>query len=795
MNIIRKFNKRVLSICLTLMLLMVNVVPSFAEVITSEGMIKEVYGWDNVKKYPYMSSIKRDSSGNIVYCMNAEKPSPNGEDLPHGGYLDDVAYRILKYGYPNKSFTGDQNKDYVITQLAFWAYVDSKEVNINNLVVLVGKKEDKTLTQHVKDLYNKAINGNETQEINVEFSNKNMEAIPEGENFVTPYFRVNVTGESVSEGSFKIELNNEIEGIKYELKNGSYVNEIPMNTDFRLVIPKKVKEGNLSIRAIGKVTGNKVSWYKAPSDEYQNVAKVEKRQVQEFSKDNATITWRTIEGKVKVIKLDEETGEKLHGAEFELKNKSTGEVVENLVTGEDGTATSGLHSLGEYILKEIKAPNKYVLNGKEYAVTISEHMQTVEITANNRIKKGKIAVNKSDSEKEGLKLKGIEFEIRNQEGELVDKLVTDENGYAESKLLNYGKYTMKETKTLDSHVISDKVYNVEITEDGKVYTYDIKNRVKKGQVEVIKLDDSKLFDKPLEGAEFTIYDLNNEEVDKLVTDEKGHAISKDLEHNKYIMKETKAPNGYKISDKVYEINIEEDGQVIIFDISNDVEEGEVEFSKIDVTTGEIIDGAKIEITGKDEINNHIKIDFTSSKDGNKFKLPVGKYEFKEVQAPNGYVLNEEIGEFEIKEDGEIVKAEIKNKRIEGFADFKKIDKETKEIIEGAEIKIECLEGFDKGKVIDFTSSKDGNKIPLFFGKYTIKEIKAPNGYVKTDEIGEFEITEDGQIVSIELENEKMTIITENPKTGDLGIVGIATVTILALAVLLFINLKVKRSEI
>ena len=260
------------------------------------------------------------------------------------------------------------------------------------------------------------------------------------------------------------------------------------------------------------------------------------------------------------------------------------------------------------------------------------------------------------------------------------------------------------------------------------------------------------------------------------------------------MKETKAPQGYLPSDKIYEIEITEDGQVITFDITNDVIVGDLEFEKTDISTGEIIEGAKIVITGIDQTNSHIKLEFTSSKEGNKFKLPYGKYRIKETDAPKGYVKTDEIGEFEIKEDGEIVKAELKNKRIEGFADFKKIDKETKEIIEGAEIKIECIEGFDKGKVIEFTSSKEGNKFKLPYGKYRIKETDAPKGYVKTDEIGEFEIKEDDQIVSIELENKKMTIITENPKTGDLGIVGLATVSIFALAGLLFINLKV-RSEI
>ena len=268
---------KIISLALSFLMIMLNVMPTFAEVITSGEQIKNVYGWDKVKKYAYMTSIKKDSKGNVVYCMDAEKPSPNNDDLPFGGYLDDVAYRILKNGYPNKSFTGNKEKDYVITQLAFWAYVDSKEVNIENLIVLVKDKEDPKLTKYVKDLYNNSLKGQETQDVKVDFSNKNMIATFDGNNYVTPYFRVNVTGNSVSSAKFKMEMKTTVTGVKYQLKDGTYVKEIPMNTDFRVVIPKTAKEGNVSIRAMGQVTGTKVCWYKSPNDKIQNVAKVEKK--------------------------------------------------------------------------------------------------------------------------------------------------------------------------------------------------------------------------------------------------------------------------------------------------------------------------------------------------------------------------------------------------------------------------------------------------------------------------------------------------------------------------------------
>nr|WP_245159374.1 SpaA isopeptide-forming pilin-related protein [Clostridium perfringens] len=771
-----------------------------------------------------------------------------------------------------------------------------------------------------------------------------------------------------------------------------------------------------------------------------------------------------IKGRVEITKIDEETGEPLEGAEFEMVKADTNEVVENMTTKENGKITSGLHPFGDYIIREIKAPNKYTLNGKEYPVTISEHMQTIEITHTNRIIKGRVAINKFDNEFTDLKLKDAEFTIYDKNDKEVDKLITDENGYDESIDLNYGDYTMKETKAPAGHKLSDKVYDIQIREDKKVYTFDVPNDVIKGQIQIVKVD-SENEEKPVEGAGFDVEAVKVDGietgtvVDHVVTDKDGFAFTKPLRYGEYKFIETKTPNGYWQSDREYHVNITEDnkiyvkyvknepiraklrvvktdskdntpiegvkfqirntdtnelvtfknfvgilpvptkvlrtdkngefitpqnldygnyvleeaepkegyvgiepipfkidenapledikdlgtiytikvsndriigdvellkvdsetkepladvnfkftcidgfmkdqtwdltsnedgkinlkgleygeyrvdevstlwnyvlnkeplyfeikenGQVVklemenkkiranvelikidadtkrpleggVFElwngeklvgeyttnkdgkislegleagnyywkevkapnnyildedkalnfeiiedgktitttVENKVQTGDVDFTKTDVTTGENIEGAKIEIVGLEEHNKHIKFEFDSSLEGNKFKLPVGKYQFKEIQAPNGYELSTEVGEFEVKAD-EIIKANLKNERTTGVLEFTKTDVATGEVLEGAKIKIECLEGLDQGKIIEFTSSKEGNKFNLSKGKYRISETQAPSGYELTTETGEFEITEHGQVIKCNLTNKKFEIV----KTG------------------------------
>ncbi|MDT7988954.1 SpaA isopeptide-forming pilin-related protein [Clostridium perfringens] len=770
-----------------------------------------------------------------------------------------------------------------------------------------------------------------------------------------------------------------------------------------------------------------------------------------------------IKGRVEITKIDEETGEPVAGAEFEMVKKETGEVVENMITAENGKITSGLHPFGEYLVRETKAPNKYVLNGKEYPVTITEHMQTIEITHANRKIKGRVSIHKIDSEMPELSLKGAVIGIFDDAGNEVDRLTTDKNGAATSKLLDYGHYTGKELQAPEGYKLSDKTIDINITEDNKTYTYDFENEVIKGKLQIVKVD-SENEEKPVKGAGFDVIAVNvngiepETVVDHVVTDENGFAYTKDLRYGEYKFLETDTPEGYWKSDREYPINITEDnktyvkyvknepiraklrvlkvdsengqplegvkfqvrntdtnelvtfknfvgilpvptkvlttdkngeiitpqhpdygnyqieeaqpkegyigiepipfkidenaaledikdlGTIYTIKVSNDrikanmellkvdadtkepldgvnfkitcvegfmkdqtwdltsengkinlndleygryridevstlwnyvlnsepiyfdvkennkpielvmenkkiranaelikidadtqrplegadfelwngeklvgtyttnqygkilvenleagnyhwvevkapehyeinqdkdlsfvidkdgetktvtvenkVKTGEVDLIKTDITTGENIEGAKIEIIGVDEQNKHIKVDFTSSKDGNRFTLPEGKYEFHETQAPNGYELSTEVGTFEIK-DGEITKANLKNERTTGVLEFTKTDVATGDVIEGAKIKIECLEGLDKGKVIEFTSSKEGNKFTLAKGKYKISETQAPNGYELTTETGEFEITEHGQIVKCNLTNKKFEIV----KTG------------------------------
>ena len=491
-----------------------------------------------------------------------------------------------------------------------------------------------------------------------------------------------------------------------------------------------------------------------------------------------------IKGRVKVTKVDEETGEKLQGAEFELVNEATGNVVETLVTGDDGSAISGLHPFAEYILRETKAPDKFVLNGQEHFITISEDLVTIEVTHQNRIIKGRIEINKEDSEIAGLKLEGVKFGIFDENNKLVEELITNENGYAISGWLNYGDYSVRELETKDGYELSNQEWKVEIRADQKTYTYNITNDVVKGQIQIVKIDSTNA-EKPVEGATFNIVaeDVFGIEagtiVDTVTTDENGFAFTKELRYGEYYAIETSVSEDYWLNTNKYPITISEAGKVEVVHIKNEPVEMKLRVVKTDGETKEAIKGTKFKVvdkaTGEDvEFTEFFgiipvkKTVFTTDKNGEIVfpqKLSAGDYQLVETEPTEGYNAIEPI-DFTINRDtnfeditllGKVTTIEVENTRIKGDVELIKLDTDSKEPMANVEFLVECLDGFDKGKTWTFFTGEDGIiKLEQFnYGKYQITEVNTLEGYVLNSEPIEFEITENGQKIELQMTNDRI----------------------------------------
>ncbi len=294
--------------------------------------------------------------------------------------------------------------------------------------------------------------------------------------------------------------------------------------------------------------------------------------------------------------------------------------------------------LSSYVDKKI--PNKAELHFDDKTLTSKE----VTITPPEAPKDGTVSLHKIDSENPNKGLKGAEFEVRNSANEVVAKLTTDEKGFSVPQTLAPGTYKVYETVAPEGY--QKLTSPVEVTlQAGETKTIEIKNTVQKGQIEIKKID-SENGEKPLANAEFDIV-KDGVVVEHIVTDKDGKAISKPLALGKYILKETKAPEGYQLKETEFEVSVTGDG---IFPIQVEnamVDKGNIEITKVDKENGAVLAGVEFEVQDeKDEVVRKVVTD----KDGkaNVSDLSVGKYKLVETKSLPGYKKLTEPVPFEIK---------------------------------------------------------------------------------------------------------------------------------------------------
>lgn len=358
-----------------------------------------------------------------------------------------------------------------------------------------------------------------------------------------------------------------------------------------------------------------------------------------------------------------------------------GDVAAELITDENGYAETDLLYLGKYEVKEIKAPEGYVLNSKSQFIELVYAGQEIEVrdTVNaafvNDYQRVEISLEKILEQDETFGIgeneeyKSVRFglfaeeEITAANGStipadgLIAEVSLDENMKAVfSEKLPFAKYYVQEIAADEHYILSDEKYSIDFTYQGqetevvRIDCGEFENKLKRGTVKGLKLDEN---NEPLENAVFGLFKPDCTEFTEenaLMTaksDDKGCFSFADIPFGEFAVREIKAPTGYILSDKLYQVNITEDGQTV--EITAENKPITVEFSKRD-TEGNELKGAKLQIV--DEKGNVIE-EWTS--DGTNHivtKLKAGKYVLIETAAPDGYEIATDIS-FEVFEDGTV----------------------------------------------------------------------------------------------------------------------------------------------
>ncbi|MGU8864944.1 SpaA isopeptide-forming pilin-related protein [Clostridium perfringens] len=457
-----------------------------------------------------------------------------------------------------------------------------------------------------------------------------------------------------------------------------------------------------------------------------------------------------IKGEIQILKIDGETQKPLKGAEFEVKN-ANGERVKTIISGDDGIAETGVLPFANYVIKEIKAPDKYTLDGKEYPVSITKHMETVKLTVANTKKNGSIEIVKKGDD--GKLLEGAEFNLEDTNGKVIAAQKSNKDGKVVFSDLKEGNYVLKEVNAPKGYNIVNPV-NVEVKAD-EVTKLDLTDKATTGKLLIKKVDVAT--GKEVPGAKIKV--TCTEGLDKgksfeFVSTDKEQEFT--LKAGQYEYVETQAPKGYELNKEVGKFEITKEGQVVKCSVKDKATTGKLLIKKVDVATSKEVPGAKIKVTCTEGLDKGKSFEFVSTYKEEEFTLKAGQYEYVEIQAPKGYELNKEVGKFEITKEGQVVKCDVKDKATTGKLLIKKVDVTTGKEVPGAKIKITCIEGLDKGKSFEFVSTDKEQEFTLKAGQYEFVETQAPKGYELNKEVGKFEITKEGQIVKCDVKDSKTT---------------------------------------
>ena len=573
--------------------------------------------------------------------------------------------------------------------------------------------------------------------------------------------------------------------------------------------------------------------------------------------------------KIHLIKEDAETGANpqgdatLEGAVYGLYARENivhpdgttgivhkaGDLVSTLKVDRKGDAVVKDLYLGKYFVKEIQAPEGYLLDETEHDVECSYEGGTVP-TIERTVKSTELvmkqpfqiikAANNGETDADLLKGAGFSAYLKSSLEKKEDgsydfshaepviltadgktEMFTDEKGYAYSIPLPYGTYIVRETTTPHNYKpVEDFEITIRENNPDKPQVWKVLlDKEFSAKLKIIKKDDETKKPVLVAGTEFKIYDLDHKKYVEQVTtyptvtvhksfftDSQGYLIlPKNLEIGHYRIEEVTAPDGYVVNKNYVEITVDSDTAYEVDGVSGDViievsyedqpvkgnlvvyKKGEMlsGFEKDFIYKEQYLSGAEFEVRAAEDICTP---DHQKDADGNRIvlyakdtlvttittgesgkavakDLPLGRYYVVETKAPEGFVLNPEPVKVALTyqdQDTPIVEAEaiVGNDRQKVSISVEKQDAENGRVLSGAVFGIYNKKDIQaNGKVLvkadtllqEMTSDENGMAtctLDLPFGEYYVKELKAPEGFVSSDEVLEFVAEYQGQETKI-----------------------------------------------
>jgi len=485
------------------------------------------------------------------------------------------------------------------------------------------------------------------------------------------------------------------------------------------------------------------------------------------------------------------------GAVFVIRD-SDGNIVDTLTTDSNGRAQSRVLPLGTYTVQEVTAPYGFTFNPTVFSVTLSGDVGTAAIVyapiiyvpqqpVVGRIIVQKISTNLTMSSHH---MGGAVFGIYNANGERVDTITTEENGYAISRYLPLGEYTIREIAAPYGFLLNTEIFGVTLSFADQYTavvfeTIEVAQQPVVGRIIVEKV--CAVTGRRLAGAVFEVRDALGNVVYIITTTANGRGASRELPLGTFTIVEIYAPTGFILNPTPHHVTLTAESQYVaviheFLTVENERIRGDIRIIKICSVTDEPLAEATFAL-----YQNGVRIaTATTNEYGIAEFLDVlfGEYEIKELYAPHGFVLSDEVVQVSISNNGEVIIIEFVNEPIRGDIRIVKICSVTGRLLANAVFGLYQ----DGVRIATATTNEYGitEFLDVLFGEFEIREIYAPDGFVLSDEVIEVNISENGAVIEITFANEPYVpyIPEPAPQTGESGfiVLGLVIIGIVPLAI-------------
>ena len=457
-------------------------------------------------------------------------------------------------------------------------------------------------------------------------------------------------------------------------------------------------------------------------------------------------------GSLLITKVDAVTNKPLSNAKFKVTTgDGTAVGTGNGVFTTDSNGEILIPNLkpDSYVVTETEAPEGYVKDTEPQTIQIGTDGGTYKVQFQNQ-PIGSLVILKKDADN-GNPLSGAQFKVTTSKGAVVGTnngiFTTDSNGSITISNLEKGSYIVEEVKAPDGYVLEEQSKTIAL-DYGKTYTLEFTNK-KMTSLVVKKID--AVTGEPLPGAKFFVEKQNGEHVGEYTTDNTGTILLPTLDPDWYVVRETKAPEGYILDETPKTVEVKTNVPTVVT-FENKPLSG-IKIVKTDSETGEPLEGVSFSVS---KMNGEKIGTFKTDKEGMVYisDLEDGYYTVTETEGLENYHWDKEPKTVEVKSGKQTI-VEVENQPYSGLV-IEKTNSRTGDPIEGVEFLVTKFNGEQIGY---FETDESGLIVieGLEEGTYLVKETKEVKGYILDSKAKEVEI-KDGKRTTLKVENDPMSSV-------------------------------------